>query len=114
MSADYTVIASPYFRQSLIRLNRFLATKFSQELATQNNAALQQKIAEVLPKQPNIAPISERLIGLGISSYRQWAIDGNNLIYYRVDTDNKQVVLLLAMDARQDIQKLLYDLTLLA
>ena len=112
-SIHYKIKATPYFKLSLQRLNAFLSRKHSEKYSLNNKKVLQQKIMTTLSKHPYIAPVSTRLINLGISNYRQWSIDGHNIIFYRVDEQSFEVVLLLAMDARQDIQKLLYELVLL-
>lgn len=64
---------------------------------------------ENLPNNPYIAPISDRLIDLGIKDYRQGLIDEHNIVFYRVDEENKQIMLLTVMDSRQNIQKLLSE-----
>jgi plasmid stabilization system protein ParE len=109
----YKVKATPYFKLSVQRLSAFLSKKYSVQQAATNNKALLEKINQTLPEQPRIAPVSARLLALGISNFRQWAIDEHNIIFYRIDDKKAEVTLLLAMDARQDIQKLLYELILL-
>jgi len=113
MTRPYKILATPYFKLSIQRLSHFLGKKYSPQHATDNKRVLQKKIKATLPENPHIAPISSRLIELGISEYRQWAIDDHNMIFYRISDEEGSVYLLLAMDSRQDIQKLLYELMLL-
>ena len=74
---------------------------------------IKQHISEKLSENPYVAPISNRLVELGLSDYRQYIVDKHNLVFYKINEDRKEVVLLAAMDSRQSIQKLLYELTLL-
>lgn len=112
MSKPYKVVATPYFRLSLQRLSSFLDRKYSPQHAASNKKTLKKKIQSTLPTQSRIAPISSRLLALGVTSHHQWLIDEHNVIFYRVSDNTKEVILLLVMDSRQDIQKLLYDLVL--
>lgn len=109
----YKIKATLYFKLSTQRLRAFLSRKYSVKHGVSNNTELLEKVKEVLPEQPYIAPVSARLLALGISDYRQWAIDEHNIIFYRVDDKSAEITLLLVIDARQDIQKLLYELILL-
>ncbi|MBL4910173.1 MAG: type II toxin-antitoxin system RelE/ParE family toxin [Alteromonadaceae bacterium] len=119
---SYRLIATPVFKLSLQRLSHFLTRKFNGQLAQKNKQQLKQKLM-LLTKQPYIAPISERLLELGICDYRQWLVDEHNIVFYRIDEQenyqqtNKQqtkIILLLVMDSRQGMQKLLYDLLLIS
>ena len=110
---SYKVKASPYFRLSVQRLSAFLSRKYSAKHAMNNKKTLQEKITRILPDHPYIAPISSRLVELGISDFRQWAVDEHNIIFYRVADKEAEIILLLAMDGRQDIHKLLHELVLL-
>ena len=109
----YAVVATPNFKLSVQRLSAFLAKKYGTQYAADNKKLLLNKINGTLAGQPYIAPVSARLLALGISDFRQWAVDERNIIFYRIADKNAEVVLLVAMDARQDIQKLLYELALL-
>ena len=113
MTSGYTLVASPLFRLSRQRLQAFLTEKYSAELADKTLAGIKEQITTTLPTQPLIAPISERLFKLGLTEYRQWQLDKHNLLFYQVDTKQQQLDLLLLMDSRQNVQKLLYELTLL-
>ncbi|MBV1790197.1 hypothetical protein KQ940_19245 [Marinobacterium sp. D7] len=66
-----------------------------------------------LSGNPHVAPISERLAGLGFADYRQLLIDQHNLVYYRLDEEAGKVVLLAVMDSRQSIEQLLYETTII-
>lgn len=114
MTKPYQLVATPVFKQSLKRLRQFLASHQGGDFAASNQCALQEKIARILPTQPRLAPVSERLAALGVVGYRQWFVDGHNVIFYRLDEAGERIILLLVMDSRQDIQTLLYDLLVLA
>ena len=112
-TCSYKVKASPYFKLSVQRLSAFLSRKYSAKHAMNNKKALQEKISKILPGQPYIAPVSSRLVELGISDFRQWVVDEHNIIFYRVADKETEIILLLVMDGRQDIHKLLQELVLL-
>ena len=57
---------------------------------------------------------SERLLDLGVQEYRQLTVDEHNIVFYRVDTIRKKVILLAVMDSRQSIGKLLHEVNLLS
>lgn len=109
----YRIVATPYFKSSLQRLSIFLTRKYSKQFADSNHQTLHAKIKERLPTQPRLAPVSPRLVELGITDYRQWAIDEHNIIFYRIADQESTIYLLLAMDSRQHIEKLLYELVVL-
>ncbi|MBU1437965.1 MAG: hypothetical protein KKF79_11405 [Gammaproteobacteria bacterium] len=113
MPNPFQIVASPLFKLSLQRLKAFLTTAFGEELAATTLAFLQQQISQQLPTQPELAPISERLLALGIPDYRQWQLDKNNLLFYRVNNAEQRIELLLVMDSRQSLRKLLFELNLL-
>ncbi len=113
MPEVYKILTTPYCKNSLLRLDDFLARKYSKQHALNNRSMLQEKIQSVLSTQPRIAPVSSRLIELGISDYRQWAIDDHNIVFYKINDKDAVVHLLLVMDSRQSIQKLLFELLLL-
>ena len=113
VSKAYKIKVTPTFKLSLSRQISFLSHKYSAKKARANKYFLYEKIKKELTAKPNIAPVSQRLLGLGIANYRQWSVDKHNIIFYRINNDSADVTLLLAMDARQDIQKLLYELMLL-
>tara|TARA_Y100001973_G_C5192238_1_gene331743 strand:- start:1248 stop:1475 length:228 start_codon:yes stop_codon:yes gene_type:complete len=75
---------------------------------------VQHKIAQVLPKHPQVAPINERLLALGVQHYRQWHVDQHNIVFYRINEAKAVVELLLLMDARQSLRKLLFEVNLLS
>ncbi len=122
---QYKMVASPVFKRSLQRLRAFLSEQFGEKVANSVSENIKLKITEQLTQNPFCGPISERLFQLGLTEYRQLLIDEHNLVFYVVrnadssadspkDTDNEQEVqLLLVMDSRQSIQKLLFELNLL-
>ncbi len=111
--AQYKIVVSPVFKLCLKRLVHFLQSKYSLELALDSKQKIKNVIIDNLSNNPYIAPISERLIDLGVTDFRQYCIDEHNIVFYRIDDDKKQVILLAVMDARQSIQKLLTDMVLL-
>ena len=110
----YKIVASPTFKICLKRLIHFLTTKYSSTLALETKQVIKKSVLENLPINPYIAPISDRLIDLGIKDYHQYLIDEHNIVFYRIDEANKRVILLLVMDSRQNIQKLLSDVMLIS
>ena len=88
--------------------------KFGNEFCIQQVASIKASISTTLTVNPYIAPISERLLDLGIKEYRQWPVDQHNILFFKVDEELKQVELLAVMDARQSIEKLLYEIMLLS
>jgi plasmid stabilization system protein ParE len=88
--------------------------KYSSSLALEAKQAIKNSILENLTSNPHVAPISDRLIDIGINGYRQFSIDKHNIVFYRIDESKKQVVLLAVMDSRQSIQKLLSEIILLS
>ena len=110
----YEIVVSPTFKLCLNRLIQFLEVKYSVEKAHQTKVLLKQSISTQLCKDPYIAPVSGRLIELGITDYRKELIDKHNVVFYRINEKNKQVILLAVMDTRQSIQKLLHEVMLLS
>ena len=110
----YTIVASETFKLSVQRFRAFLAHKYGVEFAQLQVTLVRQNIEQHLPATPDIAPISPRLLEIGITEYRQWHIDKHNLLFYKVDPNRKEVQLLALVDSRQNIQKLLFELMLLA
>ena len=113
MNKPYTLLFSPSFKLSLPRQSYFLTQKYDDKFAKKNKQVIKSKLL-TLGSQPYIAPISERLLDLGINDYRQWTIDNHNIILYQIDEPSLSITLLLVMDVRQNIQKLLYELLLLS
>ena len=109
----YTLVASDVFKHSLSRLRAFLSKKNDEEFAGKQIASLRNKLERKLCANPYIAPVSDRLLSLGMSEYRQWCVDEHNILYFKINEENKQIELLAIMDARQSIQKLLFEITLL-
>ncbi len=105
----YSLEASPAFKISLDRLTSFLERKYSSEVAEKTKKQIKSKVKSVLAKRPFSAPISPRLLEMGIDSYRQLMIDEHNLVFYRVNDETKVVSLLAVMDSRQSIENLLYE-----
>ena len=92
----------------------FLEVKYSSEKSRQIKTQLKTSIVKNLSQDRYVAPISGRLIELGIRDYRQYLIDEHNLVFYRIDAKEKQVILLALMDSRQSIRKLLHEVMLLS
>ncbi|WP_027672283.1 type II toxin-antitoxin system RelE/ParE family toxin [Rheinheimera baltica] len=113
MSNAYAIVASPLFKLSQQRLTAFLTEKYSSTLAHSTLVHIKQRLQQDLATHPTLAPISERLLTLGIADYRQWQVDKHNLLFYRVDDQKQRIELLLLMDSRQNLQKLLFELNLL-
>jgi len=110
----YEVIATPTFKLCLDRLSQFLQTKYSPQKARETKSNIKKVLAKNLSQNPLIAPVSNRLLEIGIRDYRQYPVDKNNMVFYRINEDKKQVVLIAAMDSRQSIQKLLLEVLLLS
>ncbi len=108
----YETIASATFKICLDKLNHFLEHKYSLEQAQTIRKKIRTAIKKSLSTNPQIAPISNRLIDLGIKDYRQLRVDEHNLAFCRVDEKLKQVRLIAVMGARQSIQKLLSEVML--
>ncbi len=105
----YKVVASPAFKASLKRFTYFLENKHSKKLAADTVKTIRQKIEQNLAQNPEIAPVSERLVELGINRYRQYRIDEHSLVFYILDEKEKTVLLLAVMDSRQSVEKLLFE-----
>ncbi len=110
----YEVVATPAFKLCLDRLIYFLETKYSPKKALKTKSHIKKVLAENLSQNPHIAPVSNRLIDIGIRDYRQYPVGEHNMVFYRINEDKKQVVLVAVMDSRQSIQKLLLDILLLS
>ena len=108
----YKLVFSPVFKISLRRLKSFLERKFSKELSEAAQSQIRKAIEETLPFNPFMGSVCDRLLDLGVAGYRQWIIDKHNTVIYRVDEDNKELIILLAFDSRQSLQKLLTDVNL--
>lgn len=109
----YQIVATPVFKSSLKRFRYFLENKYSLKFASKTIKDIKKRINENLSHNPEIAPISNRLVDLGITKYRQYKVDQHNLVFYRIDEEEKTVILLAVIDSRQSIQKLLFELTVL-
>jgi plasmid stabilization system protein ParE len=109
----YEVVATPVFKLCLDRLICFLETKYSPRKAQATKSKIKKYLATNLSENQHIAPISNRLIELGIKNFRQYPVDEHNMVFYRINEDKKQLVLLAVMDSRQNIQKLLLEVMLL-
>ena len=110
----YEIVATPAFKLCLDRLIHFLEIKYSPQKARKTKSHIKKVLAKNLSKNPLIAPVSNRLIDIGITEYRQYAVDEHNMVFYRINEPRKQVILLAVMDSRQNIQKLLLDVLLLS
>lgn len=110
--ASYAIKASPVFTLCVKKLNAFLTRKFGYSVADKAKRNIKHKVAQQLSDNPYSAPISERLSELGVLDYRQLQVDEHNIVFYRIEEDSKTVVLLLVIDARQGLGKLLFELNL--
>ncbi|XOV78940.1 MAG: type II toxin-antitoxin system RelE/ParE family toxin [Aestuariibacter sp.] len=113
MTTNYKIKATPTFKISLDKLTSFLTRKFSAVLAREVKRKIKNRVEEQLSTAPYSSPASERLVELGIVDYRQLLIDEHNIVLYRVDDTNNTVVLLLTIDSRQDLEKLLFEINIL-
>lgn len=109
----YTAVASNVFKHSISRLRAFLSKKYDDEFAGNQIESIRNDIQNKLCTNPYIAPVSERLLALGMSEYRQWCVDEHNILYFRIREESSQIELLAVMDARQNIQKLLFEIMVL-
>lgn len=107
------IVASPIFKLSVQRFTAFLTEKYDSNFANEVLAEVKQHIQQQLADFPEIAPLSERLVALGIADYRQWQLDKHNLVFYRINHREQQLELLLLMDSRQSLRKLLFECNLL-
>lgn len=112
MNSSYQIVATPVFRFTLERLCFFLERKFDSKAAQRAKRSIKESIQANLSSNPHSAPISERLAELGLTDYRQYLVDGHNLVFFRIDEQRKKVILIAAMDSRQSIKKLLYDVNI--
>ena len=109
----YTVVASDVFKYSLNRLHSFLTKKYGEDVASEQKQLLRKNIESKLCANPHIAPVSDRLLALGMPEYRQWRVDEHNILYFKINEQSSQIELLAVMDSRQSIQKLLFEIMLL-
>ena len=109
MSDEYQILATPVFKITLKKLNAFVTRKYSDKVAKSTKRIIKNKIQNILSSNPYTAPKSERLLALGITNYRQLIIDQHNIVFYRIDEQQKKVLLLAVMDSRQDLNKLLFE-----
>ena len=112
MTNEYQVLATPVFKITLRKLEAFLSRKYSNELAKKTKRSIKDKISIMLTSNPHIAPQSERLLELGVTDYHQLTVDKQNIIDFRIDEQQKTVVLIAVMDSRQDLQKLLFEVSI--
>lgn len=110
----YEVVATPTFKLCLDRLIHFLEIKYSLQKVRKTKSHIKEVLAKNLSQNPHLAPVSNRLIDIGIRDYRQYPVDEHNMVFYRINEDKKRVVLIAVMDSRQSIQKLLLDVLLLS
>ena len=97
------------FKLCLKKLNAFLTRKFNQNVASEAKQAIKSKVKSQLSGNPYSAPHSDRLLELGLTEYRQLLVDSHNVVFYRVDESTKTIILLLVIDSRQDLKKLLFE-----
>ena len=110
---EYRIKVTPVFKLCLKKLNAFLTRKFNQNVASEAKQAIKSKVKSQLSGNPYSAPHSDRLLELGLTEYRQLLVDSHNVVFYRVDESTKTIILLLVIDSRQDLKKLLFEVNLL-
>ena len=110
---EYSIKVTPVFKLCLKKLNAFLTRKFNQNVASEAKQAIKSKVKSQLSGNPYSAPHSDRLLELGLTEYRQFLVDSHNVVFYRVDESTKTIILLLVIDSRQDLKKLLFEVNLL-
>jgi len=113
MTTKYSIKATSVFKLSLTKLDSFLTRKFSETVARKAKRAISTKVQSQLSNNPHSAPQSDRLLALGLAEYRQLLVDDHNIVFFRVDESTKTVILLLVIDSRQDLEKLLFEVNLL-
>jgi len=113
MTEHYKIEATSVFKLSQQRLFTFLSKNYSQALAIKNKKKLKEYITSRLETTPFAAPVSERMLSMGLSEYRQLHVPEHNIVIYTVNEHVKLVTLILVSDARQSIRKLLYDINIL-
>lgn len=109
----YSLTFSPVFKFTLKRLDAFLSRKYSSDLAQTTRQEIRNDLLNVLPENPFIGPVCDRLIELGVTGYRQWLVGKHNTVIYRVDEDAAKIIVLLVFDNRQSIRKLLSEINLI-
>ena len=107
----YQLKFSPAIKICLQRLMSFLQIKYSTEVAISARDQIKQRVT-VLAEQPEIGPICQRLLDLGVAGYRELLIDEHDLLIYKVDSEAGVISVLLVFDTRQSLQKLLTDIQL--
>ena len=110
---EYSIKVTPVFKLCLKKLNAFLTRKFNQNVASEAKQAIKSKVKSQLSGNPYSAPHSDRLLELGLTEYRQLLVDSHNVVFYRVDESTKTIILLLVIDSRQELKKLLFEFNLL-
>ena len=110
---EYSIKVTPVFKLCLKKLNAFLTRKFNQNVASEAKQAIKSKVKSQLSGNPYSAPHSDRLLELGLTEYRQLLVDSHNVVFYRVDESTKTIILLLVIDSRQELKKLLFEVNLL-
>lgn len=111
MSEAFEIIATPVFKITLRKLSSFLSSKYGKDSASQALEKIKQRVIS-LSDNPNLGPVSERLEAMGFVNYRQLSVDSHNIVFYRVDSDLKKIILVAAMDSRQSLEQLLYEVTI--
>ena len=110
----YEVVATSTFKLCLDRLIHFLEIKYSPQKAQKTKSHIKNILAKNLSGNPHIAPVSNRLLEIGIRDFRQYAVDEHNMVFYRINENKQRVILIAVMDNRQSIQKLLLEVLLLS
>ena len=110
---EYSIKVTPVFKLCLKKLDAFLTRKFNHNVANEAKRAIKSKVKSQLSGNPYSAPHSDRLLELGLTEYRQFLVDSHNVVFYRVDESTKTIILLLVIDSRQELKKLLFEFNLL-
>ena len=101
------------FKLCLKKLDALLTRKFNQNVASDAKQAIKSKVKSQFSGNPYSAPHSDRLLELGLTEYRQPLVDSHNVVFYRVDESTKTIFLLLVIDSRQYLKKLLFEVNVL-
>ena len=109
MAKRYVILATPIFKFTLRRLSAFLTRKYGDKKAREVRLLIRKTVNRELSTNPQKAPVSNRLLDIGLSDHREYRVDDHNLVFFRIDDELNTVILLAVMDARQEISKLLYE-----
>lgn len=102
------------FEQATNNIIIYLAPYSTELNVVQRLEKLIQKFESRISLSPQSCPISNQLLELGATSYREFNSDGFRILYRVIEKDKKQIVEChYILDQKQDIQKALIDYCLL-